>query len=128
MSARLLAQACTTVNNANKSNKRQVLIRNINNLVLSFFIEMQKKNYINSLFLIKDKKVNKLVINLNGKLNKCSAISPNYDLKLEDLENFRNKVLPARQFGHLVMNTKKGLRDSSECVGKFGGKVIGYFY
>ncbi|KRH92063.1 40S ribosomal protein S15/S22 [Pseudoloma neurophilia] len=128
MSARLLAQACVALNNANKSNKRQVLIRNVNSTVIRFFTLMQAKGYIAEMNLIKDKRVQKLIINLTGRLNKCMAISPNYDLRKDEIEQFRASVLPARQFGHLILHTTKGMMDHTECTGKIGGKVLGYFF
>ena len=128
MSSRLLAQACTAINNANRRNKRQVLIRTINHTVIQFFKMMQHYQYIDELTVINDRKTRKMVVSLNGKLNKCAAISPNYDLQLGDIEKFKVGVLPARQFGHLILHTSKGMMEHSDAVGNVGGKVVGYFY
>lgn len=128
MSSRLLAQACTSLNNANAQNRRQVLIRNINSTVIRFFTMMQAYGYISDINIVRDKRVQKMCVTLTGRLNKCAAISPNYDLKKDEVERFRASVLPARQFGHLVLHTTKGMKDHNECIGKIGGKVLGYFF
>lgn len=128
MSSRLLAQACTSINNANALNRRSVLIRNVNNMVLRFLTLMQKHNYVDNITVIRDKRVNKVLVQLNGRLNRCAAISPNYDLKMDKIEKVRESVLPARQFGVLVLSCGQGMWEHGRCVGKTGGKVLGYFF
>lgn len=52
-----------------------------------------------------------------------------FDLALPDIDRWTTYLLPARQFGHLVLTTSYGILDHEECIRKHtGGKILGYFY
>ena len=71
----------------------------------------------------------KLFIKLNGRLNKCRAISPRYNLKVSNLETWVANLLPSRQFGIIVLTTSYGILDHKEALKKrTGGKILGFFY
>jgi hypothetical protein len=65
-------------------------------LITFFFVE-----YIGEFEEIDDHRSGKIVIQLNGRLNKCGVISPRFNIQLEDIEQLVNNLLPSRQFGHL---------------------------
>lgn len=124
-----LAATCKAINNANRKGKRQVMIRFTTKLTVPFLEKMQKCGYISTLTYVHDNRQGKVIVGLNGRLNKCGAICPNYCLKINDLERFKERILPARQFGHLILTTSKGVIDHNECVTmQTGGKVLGFFY
>jgi len=115
--------------NAEKAGKRQVLVRPSSKVVIRFLQVMQKHGYIGEFEIIDDHRSGKIVINLNGRLNKCGVISPRYDVSLNDLEQVASKLLPSRQFGHVVLTTPYGIMDHEEARRKHtGGKIIGYFF
>ena len=85
--------------------------------------------YIGEFEIIDDRRAGKIVVNLNGRVNKCGVISPRFDVKLEDMEKWIQNLLPSRQFGHLVLTTSYGIMDHVEARRKeTGGKILGYFY
>ena len=107
----------------------QVILRPISKVLITFLKVMQKNGYINDFTIIDDARNGKVVVDLNGRLNKCGVISPRFDLKLKNFENFTAAVLPSRQFGHVVLTTNVGIMDHKEAQTKqIGGKVLGYFY
>lgn len=57
------------------------------------------KGYIGEFEIIDDHRAGKIVVNLNGRLNKCGVISPRYDVALNDMEKWASNLLPSRQFG-----------------------------
>ncbi|KAI5189490.1 small subunit ribosomal protein S15Ae [Nematocida minor] len=123
-----LTAALKTINNATISGKTEVLVRSPNKIVRSFMEYMQKKGYIGSIEYVDDHRKGKAIITLNGRLNKCGSICPRFDVPFLDLERWR-KLLPARQFGHVVITTSKGILDHNECVEQHtGGKILGFFY
>ena len=62
-------------------------------------------------------------------LNKTGVISPRYNVQLRDLEKWVVKLLPSRQFGHVVLTTSAGIMDHEEARRKHvAGKIIGFFY
>ena len=57
---------------------------------------MQKHGYINEFEIIDDQRAGKIVVDLNGRLNKCGVISPRFDVKLGEFEKFIYQILPSR--------------------------------
>ncbi|KAG9284750.1 hypothetical protein G9A89_001120 [Geosiphon pyriformis] len=125
----VLNDALNNIVNAEKRGKRQVLIRPSSKVVVKFLLVMQKHGYIGEFEEIDDHRSGKIVIQLNGRLNKCGVISPRFNVKLEDVEKWVNNLLPSRQFGFLVFTTSSGIIDHHEARRKHtGGKILGYFY
>jgi small subunit ribosomal protein S15Ae len=85
--------------------------------------------YIGEFEIIDDHRSGKIVIQLNGRLNKCGVISPRFNVRLNDMEKWQNNLLPSRQFGYFVITTSAGIMDHEEArKRKIGGKILGYFY
>lgn len=85
--------------------------------------------YIGEFEIIDDHRSGKIVVQLNGRLNKCGVISPRFDVKVDELEKWVTNLLPSRQFGLIVMTTSYGIMDHEEARRKHtGGKILGYFY
>ncbi|CAG8561092.1 7163_t:CDS:2 [Paraglomus occultum] len=115
--------------NAEKRGKRQVLVRPSSKVVTRFLLVMQKHGYIGEFEEIDDHRSGKIVIQLTGRLNKCGAISPRFDVQLDELEKLVNNLLPSRQFGYVVLTTSAGIMDHQEARRKHtGGKILGFFY
>ncbi|EMR11001.1 40S ribosomal protein S15a-4 [Pneumocystis murina B123] len=115
--------------NAEKRGKRQVLVRPSSKVILKFLSVMQKHGYIGEFEEIDDHRNGKIVIQLNGRLNKCGVISPRFNVRLSDIENWITRLLPSRQFGFIVLTTSAGIMDHDEARRKHvAGKIIGYFY
>merc|ERR1719409_685572 len=75
-----------------------------------------------------DHRAGKIVVELNGRINKCGVISPRYDLSHHDIEEWVGRLLPSRLFGTIVMTTSSGIMDHEEARRrKVGGKVLGFF-
>ncbi|KAM7196025.1 hypothetical protein V8F20_007219 [Naviculisporaceae sp. PSN 640] len=104
----VLHDALNNINNAEKSGKRQVLIRPSSKVVVKFLQVMQKHGYIGEFEEVDDHRSGKIVVQLNGRLNKCGVISPRYNVRLTELEKWVVKLLPARQFGYVVLTTSQG--------------------
>ena len=55
--------------------------------------------YIEEFEIIDDHRSGKIVVNLNGRLNKCGVISPRFDVSVDGIDKWTNYLLPSRQFG-----------------------------
>ena len=129
MKANILADALKTIMNAERKGKRQVMLRPASKVLIKFLKLMQKKGYIGEFEIIDDHRSGKIVVELLGRINKCGVISPRFDVKIQDVENWVNNILPARQFGYLVLTTTYGIMDHHQAVHKHtGGKIVGFFY
>merc|ERR1712132_16912 len=109
-----LAGALKAINNAEKRGKRQVLIRPSSKVIVRFLTVMMKHGYIGEFEVIDDHRGSKIVVNLNGRINKCGVISPRFDVKLKDVEKWSSYLLPSRQFGFIVLTTSAGIMDHEE--------------
>ncbi len=67
-----LADALKTLCNAEKRHKRQVLLRPCSKVIVKFLTVMMKHGYIGEFEIIDDHRAGKIVVNLNGRLNKVT--------------------------------------------------------
>ncbi|KAI1426740.1 ribosomal protein S8 [Xylaria sp. FL1777] len=124
-----LHDALNAINNAEKTGKRQVLIRPSSKVIVKFLSVMQKKGYIGEFEQVDDHRSGKIIVQLNGRINKAGVISPRYNVHLSQLEKWVVKLLPARQFGYIILTTSAGIMDHEEARRRHvSGKIIGFFY
>jgi small subunit ribosomal protein S15Ae len=120
----VLGDALKTIYNAEKRGKRQVLIRPASKVVVKFLQLMQKHGYISEFEFVDDHRGGKIVVELNGRLNKCGVISPRYDISHTEMEDWVARLLPSRLFGVIVLTTSAGIMDHETARSKgVGGKV-----
>ncbi|KAJ2720009.1 40S ribosomal protein S22 [Coemansia sp. Benny D115] len=125
----VLNDCLKSMSNAERLGKRQVLIRPSSKVIIKFLSVMQKHGYIGEFEIVDDHRSGKIVIQLNGRLNKCGVISPRFPIKVTDIEQWVADLLPSRQFGYIVMTTSQGIMDHEEARRlHIGGKILGYFY
>ncbi|KAF2295999.1 hypothetical protein GH714_035616 [Hevea brasiliensis] len=125
----VLNDALKSMYNAEKRGKRQVMIRPSSKVIIKFLLVMQKHGYIGEFEYVDDHRAGKIVVELNGRLNKCGVISPRFDIGVKEIEGWTARLLPSRQFGYIVLTTSAGIMDHEEARRKnVGGKVLGFFY
>lgn len=92
-------------------------------------IQADKPGYIGEFELVDDHRGGKVVIQLNGRLNKCGVISPRFNIAVDAIENWVNLLLPARSFGKIILTTSAGIMDHEEARRRHvGGKILAYVY
>ncbi|XP_071493305.1 small ribosomal subunit protein uS8 [Diadema setosum] len=125
----VLADALRSICNAEKRCKRQVMIRPCSKVTVKFLMVMMKHGYIGEFEIVDDHRGGKIIVNLNGRLNKCGVISPRFDVSINDMERWTSNLLPSRQFGYVVLTTSGGIMDHEEARRKHvGGKILGFFF
>jgi small subunit ribosomal protein S15Ae len=85
--------------------------------------------YIGEFEIIDDHRAGKIVVQLNGRLNKTGVISPRFNVQNNRIEKWVSYLLPSRGIGIVVLTTSSGILDHEEARRKnVGGKVLGYVY
>jgi len=125
----VLNDCLRSIFNAEKRGKRQVLVRPASKVIIKFLQQMMKHGYIGEFEVVDDHRSGKIVVDLIGRINKCGVVSPRFDVGYSEIEQWINNLLPARQFGHIILTTSYGIMDHEEAKRKHtGGKILGFFY
>ncbi|KAK1437067.1 hypothetical protein QVD17_02852 [Tagetes erecta] len=99
----VLNDALKSMYNAEKRGKRQVMIRPSSKVIIKFLMVMQKHGYIGEFEFVDDHRSGKIVVELNGRLNKCGVISPRFDVGVKEIEPWTARLLPSRQAEIMVL-------------------------
>ena len=124
-----LANALSNMYNNEERRKRECLISPASKLIGQVLRVMQKNGYIGEFEFIDDGKSGKFRVQLLGRINKCGAIKPRFPVKVDSIEAWERKFLPAREVGVLVMTTPKGVVSHKEAINlKTGGRFLAYVF
>jgi small subunit ribosomal protein S8 len=124
-----LANVLSLILNYEKVGKKEILLKHNSKIIKEVLKVMNANNYVGTFIEVKDIKMNKLKLNLLGNVNKCGAIKPRYNVKVDGYEKFEKRYLPARDFGMLLVSTSQGMMTHYEAKEKnLGGKLIAYVY
>ena len=123
-----LADALSKMNNAVKALNKTVTLKK-SKLLLSVLNVLKENGYVGELEIIEDGKGGKVKVNLLGTINECKVIKPRFPVKLEELESFEKRFLPAKDFGVLIISTNEGLLTQKLAKDKHtGGTLVAYCY
>lgn len=126
MSQDIVADALNMLKNAKKARKETVKIDRISNLLIEILKIMKQKNAIKKYKI--DSKNKSITVTL-GDLFECKSIKPRFSVTKEQIEKYKRRYLPSRNFGTIIVSTNKGLLTHEEAnLEKIGGCLIAYFY
>ncbi|CAN6877474.1 unnamed protein product, partial [Brassica oleracea] len=61
--------------------------------------------YIGEFEYVDDHRSGKIVVELNGRLNKCGVISPRFDVGVKEIEGWTARLLPSRQVREVLFTS-----------------------
>ena len=124
MSQDVAADALNQMMNAKRARKSSVMISKYSKLLLSILAIGKLKGYV------KEYRVKDDVLSVEfDKLNACKAVKPRYVVKVNMIDKYVKRYLPARDLGILIISTSQGLMTHQTAIEKnIGGSVIAYFY
>lgn len=124
-----LANAMSTIVNAENRSKKSCIVNPVSALIKKILDIMNANGYIGSLTELETSQGRMLNVQLIGAVNKCGAVKPRYAVKNKNFEKYEKKFLPAKDFGFLIVSTPQGIMTHTEAKQKsLGGRVIAYFY
>ncbi|MEM2210693.1 MAG: 30S ribosomal protein S8 [Nitrososphaerales archaeon] len=125
----VLANLLTTIQNNELRNKKECLVIPASKLASEVLRVMQRHKYIGEFEFIDDGRAGKFRIQLLGRINKCGVISPRFSVKKDEYEEWEKKLLPAVNFGILIVSTPVGVMAHTEAREKgLGGRLLAYVY
>lgn len=123
MSQDIVADALNQIMNAKRARKKVVIVKKKSKFLINVLDFIKKLGYI-------DYEVEDLIVKITiNKLNECKAIKPRYNVKVERIDKYVRRYLPARNFGEILISTNKGLMTHHDAVSKnLGGCLVAYIY
>ncbi|MCA9495493.1 MAG: 30S ribosomal protein S8 [Nanoarchaeota archaeon] len=123
-----IADAMSKINNSVGALNKSVLLKK-SKLLINVLEVLKRHGYVGSYEIVENSKQDMIKVNLLGTINKCGVIKPRYSLKVDEIESFEQKFLPAKDFGVIIISTNKGLRTQFGAKeDKIGGTLIAYCY
>ena len=127
-----LANAVTTIMNAEARAKKEALIMPASKLIIEVLKVMQREGYVGEIEYIDDGRQGKIKVQLLGRINKIGVIKPRYSVKVKELTRmppWLRKYLPSREIGILILSTPSGVMSHKEALEKkTGGVLLAYVY
>ena len=124
-----LADALSTIKNAEIIGKPDCTIRPASKLIGNVLKVMKDKAYIGDFEFIDDGKSGNFKVQLKGKINKCGVIRPRHAVKNTDFEKWEKRYLPAKGFGSIILTTPEGVMTHSEAQNNgIGGELLAFVY
>ncbi|PKA54739.1 40S ribosomal protein S15a-2 [Apostasia shenzhenica] len=129
MGRRILNDALRTIVNAERRGKSIANLQPISTVIASFLGVMKTRGYIKDFQVHDPRRVGRITVELLGRVKDCKALTYRQDIKAKDIEEYRIRMLPTRQWGYVVITTPNGVLDHEEAIRQnVGGQVLGYFH
>ncbi|MFW6117708.1 MAG: 30S ribosomal protein S8 [Thermoproteota archaeon] len=124
-----LSNGLTTVANNELRNKSECVISPASKLLGEVLRVMQLNGYLGEFEFIDDGRSGKFKVQLLGRINKCAAIRPRFQVGVDGYEKWEKEVLPSREIGILIVSTSRGVISHKEAKNKnLGGRLLAFAY
>jgi small subunit ribosomal protein S8 len=124
-----LADAMSTIKNAESIGKSECIIHPASKLIGSTLKVMADLGYIGEFEFVDDGRSGMFKVKMAGKINKCGVVKPRFSAKVDELEKWEKRFLPARDFGVLIMSTSQGVISHNDARTRgIGGQLLAYVY
>jgi len=124
-----LSNLFSNIQNAEFRNKKECLVIPSSKLIVEILHTLKKNNYVGEFEIINDGLGGKIRIQLIGKINRCSSVSPRFAIAVNKYANWERRFLPAVGLGILIISTPKGVMTHSDAQKlNIGGRLLGYAY
>ena len=124
-----LADALSHMKNTERVGKMECTIKPASKLIGNVLSVMKEGGYLAEFEFVEDGKAGFFKVKLSGKINDCNAIKPRFYIRTKDFEEWEKRVLPARDFGMLIVTTSKGVMSHAKAIENgVGGRLLAFVY
>ncbi len=124
-----LADALSHIKNIERVGKMECMIKPASKLIGNVLGVMQEGGYIAEFEFVEDGKAGIFKVKLCGKINNCNATKPRFYVRANEYENWEKRLLPARDFGMLIITTSKGVMSHGKAIEMgIGGQLLAFVY
>lgn len=124
-----LSDALSTIKNAERVGRKEVMLRPASKLMGRVLKVMQDEGYIGPFEFVEDGRGGLFRVNLVGRINNCGVIKPRQAVKRMDLDQIEARYLPAQDFGALILTTTQGVVTQYAAKKEnVGGRLLAYVY
>lgn len=123
-----ISNALNNINNAENVAKRTCTL-NHSKLLENILSVLKNEKYISNYKILEKTPHKKIVVFLDGRINKCKAIKPRFAVKHDEYEKFEKSFLISREVGIFIVSTTSGLMTHRLAKQKgLGGRLLAYIY
>lgn len=123
-----LADALSTIKNAERVGKRECVVRS-SKAIKALLQIMKDHGYVGVYEYVEDGHGGKFRVELSGKIVDCNVIKPRFSVKTDEFEKWEKRFLPAKEIGILILTTPKGIIDHKKAKElNTGGKLLAFVY
>ncbi|MEM0160605.1 MAG: 30S ribosomal protein S8 [Thermoplasmata archaeon] len=124
-----LNNALNTIKHAAIKGIQEVEVKPASKLIGRILKIMQEYSYISEFEFIENNQGGKFKVKVVPVINGCGVIKPRFSVKNKDIEKYERRLLPAQDFGILIISTNHGIMTHKEAKKNgLGGKLIAYVY
>jgi len=124
-----LSNALSGLDNAESVGRLRQTVSPASNQIGSVLEVFHEFGYVDAFEFIEDGKAGEFEVELKGAINRCGAVKPRYSAGADEFEKWEKRLLPARDYGTLVVTTSHGVMSHYEArEAGIGGQVIAYVY
>lgn len=123
MSQDIIADTLNQIMNRKKARYTNVVVNRYSKLLLALLELAKKEGYI------KNYKTSGNNLEIEFSLHECRAIKPRHTVNIKAVDKYIRRLIPARDFGIIIISTNKGLMTHREALkNNVGGCLVAYFF
>jgi small subunit ribosomal protein S8 len=124
MSQDIVADTLNQIMNANRAGKKELELAKHSRFLLSVLAIAKLHGYIKN-YSVEGRKLKIEIAKLHG----CKAVKPRFMVKVDEIERYVKRYLPAKNIGIIIVSTSHGLMTHHTAIEKnLGGCLIAYIY
>ena len=124
-----LADALSHLKNTERVGMMECTLKPASKLIGNVLSVLKEGGYIAEFEFVEDGKAGLFKVKLCGKINNCNAIKPRFYVRVKEYEKWEKRLLPARDFGMLIVTTSKGVMAHEKAIESgIGGQLLAFVY